>query len=292
MNRRPQPDGESDARSVDGRVADAARGSRSRGSARSVAVGRTLASALLPPLLVIVGALASWELAVLLFKPPAYLLPSPRAILAAAVEERSMLTSATAKTALASVVGFAISGALGVTLGSVLSTSRFLQRGFYPIATLFQMVPLVAIAPLLVIWFGYGLRATIASAAIVSIFPVLANTLDGIRSVDPGLRELFTIHRASLVSRWWKLSLPSATPQIVTGLRIAAGLAVIGTIVGEFVSGYAGREAPLGIVILSAMREYRTDLVFAAVALAALVGMALFAVVGAGGWLLLRRWHG
>ncbi|HMN96856.1 MAG TPA: ABC transporter permease subunit [Phycisphaerales bacterium] len=248
-------------------------------------------SSLVPPALVVLGALVLWELAIILFRPQAYLLPGPRAILAAAVEQRSMLAAASLRSAAASLAGFALSGLLGLAIGSALSTSRFLQRGFYPIATLFQMVPLVAIAPLLVIWFGYGMRATIASAAIVSIFPVLANTLDGMRSVDPGLRELFAIHRAGPLARWWKLSLPAATPQIVTGLRIAAGLAVIGTIVGEFVSGYAGREAPLGIVILSAMREYRTDLVFAAVGIAAAIGMALFGVVSFGGWLLLRRWY-
>jgi len=244
-----------------------------------------------PPAVVILTVLVVWEAAVRVFAPPAYLLPGPIAVARAITEAPERLLGATARTALSTLIGFSIAAVTGVALGSLLSASRFLERGFYPLATLFQMVPLVAIAPLLVIWFHYGLGATVASSAIVALFPVLANTLDGLRSVDPGLRELFRISRAGRFVTWWKLGLPAATPQIVTGLRIAAGLALIGTIVGEFVSGYAGDRAPLGVVILAAMRENRADLVFAAIALSALVGLMLFGMVGLGGWLVLRRWH-
>lgn len=250
-----------------------------------------LLRASLPPIVVIVSLLLLWEGAVRLFKPAPYLLPGPVAVMRAVVSDFDLLMAATRRTATSALLGFLIASTLGVALGSVLSLSRFLERGFYPLATLFQMVPLVAVAPLLVIWFHYGLGATVAASAIVALFPVLANTLDGLRSVDTGLRELFIIARAGRFTTWWKLGLPAATPQIVTGLRIAAGLAVIGTIVGEFVSGYAGDRAPLGVVIMAAMRENRTDLVFAAIVLSSLVGLMLFAMVGAGGWLFLRRWH-
>jgi NitT/TauT family transport system permease protein len=120
---------------------------------------------------------------------------------------------------------------------------------------------------------------------------VLAATLDGMRSTDLGLVELFEVNRASRLQRWWKLELPWAIPSIVTGLRIAAGLSVIGAIVGEFVGAFAGDQSPVGILIVSAIRENRTDLVFAAVSVAALVGFALFGVVSLVGWILLRRWH-
>lgn len=246
---------------------------------------------IVPPAVVILAALALWEAGVRLWEPPAYLVPGPIAVASAIAEAPERLLGATLRTATSAFLGFAIAAIAGVSLGSVLSASSFLQRGFYPLATLFQMVPLVAIAPLLVIWFHYGLGATVAASAIVAVFPVLANTLDGLRSVDPGWRELFRISRAGRFVTWWKLGLPAATPQIVTGLRIAAGLALIGAIVGEFVSGYAGDRAPLGVVILAAMRENRADLVFAAIALSALVGLILFAMVGFGGWLFLRRWH-
>jgi NitT/TauT family transport system permease protein len=247
--------------------------------------------AVLPPLVVVAMLLMLWEGVVVLWKVPRYLLPSPLAVLDATWDDRGRMLAAAWQTTLASVGGFGLAVSIGVLLGSLLGTSRTLQRGFYPIALLLQMVPLVAIAPLLVLWFGYGLRSTIASACIVSVFPVLASTLDGLRGTDPGLQEIFTIHRAGRFTRWWKLELPSSLPSIVTGCRVAAGLSVIGAVVGEFVSGYAGDNAPLGIVIVSGMRETRTDLVFAAVALSACAGFLLFAIVSALGWLLLRRWH-
>ena len=245
----------------------------------------------LPPIFTAMALLVAWEIAVVVFKPAAYLLPSPLAILRAANIDSRQLINATLSTAISAGLGFVIAAVVGMVCASVLSQSQFLQRGLYPLASLFQMVPLVAIAPLLVIWFGYGLSATVASAAIVAVFPVLANTLDGLRSTDPGLRELFRIYNANRFTRWWKLELPSATPNIVTGLRIAAGLAVIGTVVGEFVSGYAGEDAPLGMVVLASMRSARTDLVFAAVALSAAVGFVLFGAVSFLGWLSLRKWH-
>jgi NitT/TauT family transport system permease protein len=252
---------------------------------------KRVVAAALPPTIAALALLAAWELAVLMFKPAAYLLPSPLMIYRAAQGESAQLLRATLSTATSAGLGFLLAAIGGMAAASVLAQSRLLQRGLYPLASLFQMVPLVAIAPLLVIWLGYGLRATAASAAIVAFFPVLANTLDGLRSTDPALHELFTIHRAGRVARWWKLELPSAAPSIVTGLRIAAGLAVIGTVVGEFVSGYAGEDAPLGMVVLASMRSARTDLVFAAVGLSAVVGFMLFGVVSLLGWLSLRRWH-
>jgi NitT/TauT family transport system permease protein len=103
--------------------------------------------------------------------------------------------------------------------------------------------------------------------------------------------ELFGTLRAGRVQRWWKLELPWAIPSIVTGLRVAAGLSVIGAIVGEFVGAFAGNASPVGIVILSALREHRTELVFAAVLTAAVVGFVLFGLVSALGWVALRRWH-
>jgi NitT/TauT family transport system permease protein len=152
------------------------------------------------------------------------------------------------------------------------------------------MVPLVAIAPLLVIWCGYGRPAIVASTAIVSVFPVIANTLAGLRVRDAGLQELFTVLGASRFTTWWKLALPSAVPSIVTGLRIAAGLAAIGTITGEFLAAEGGERAPLGILIMTAMRNFATDRVFVAVLLAACVGFLLFGAVSAGSRLLLARW--
>jgi NitT/TauT family transport system permease protein len=160
----------------------------------------------------------------------------------------------------------------------------------YPFTVFLQTVPLVAITPLLVLWFQPGFYSVAISAFIVSVFPVIASTLAGMRSVDPALKDLFRIYRATPVARLWKLKLPSALPNIFTGLRIAAGLAVIGAIVGEFGAGTFDAQG-LGIVILSAKREFKTDLVFAAVLLASLLGLAAFAIVNLFSYLMLRHWH-
>ncbi|MFM1871028.1 MAG: hypothetical protein RL398_450, partial [Planctomycetota bacterium] len=165
-----------------------------------------------------------------------------------------------------------------------------IERSVYPLTLLFQMVPLVAIAPLLVIWFGYGRPAIIASTVVVAVFPVIASTLAGLRDRDPGLDELFAVLGASRRAVWWKLALPSAVPSVLTGLRIAAGLATIGTITGEFLAGIGGPGAPLGVLLTTALKNFHTDRVFVCVLLAALVGFALFFFVTWLGRSLLARW--
>ncbi|MFM1882117.1 MAG: hypothetical protein RJA05_526 [Planctomycetota bacterium] len=241
-----------------------------------------------PPLALVAVLLLAWEALVFALQIRTFLLPAPSAVLRALIDNADSLSRSLGLTALAAVGGLAVAAIVGTVVGSIVASSRLLYRGAYPIATLLQMVPLVAIAPLLVIWFGYGVKSALASAAIVSVFPVIANTVDGLRSTDPNLRELFRLYGADRSTTWWKLALPWAIPNIFTGLRIASGLAVIGAIVGEFVSGYAGADAPLGVVVLSSLRESRTELVFAAVALGALVGFTLFGAVSALGWLLMR----
>jgi NitT/TauT family transport system permease protein len=152
------------------------------------------------------------------------------------------------------------------------------------------MVPLVAIAPLLVIWCGNGRPAVVAATIIVSVFPIVANTLSGLRSRDEGLVELFHVLGAGRLAIWWKLALPSAVPSIVTGLRIAAGLATIGTVTGEFMVSVSDETIPLGVMIMTSMRTFSTDRVFVAVILAACVGFVLFGSVSAVSRLLLARW--
>ncbi|MSR70270.1 MAG: ABC transporter permease [Phycisphaerales bacterium] len=247
--------------------------------------------AVVAPVVAVLVILAGWQAAVIATGVSPFLLPRPTVIAETMWQSRALLFDATLRTATAALAGFAIASAVGVIAGSLIAALPILRRSLYPLATILQMVPLVAVAPLLVIWFGFGLPTAIAASAVVAVFPVLASTIDGLRSVDPGLREIFALAHASPWTRWRKLDLPASVPAIVTGLRIAAGLAVIGAIVGEFVSGYGGSHAPLGIVVMTAMREARTDLVFGAVALCASVGFFLFGVVSTLGWLLARRWH-
>ena len=249
----------------------------------------SLAATVLPPLLTFALVIALWESAVRLLQVPTFLVPPPSAVLAAAWQERGPLSASLATTALGAGLGFALSVTLGTSVGLLFSLSRWLERGLYPYALFLQTVPIVAIAPLLVLWFGPGLRSVCVSAFIVSVFPVIANTLAGLRSVDPRSADLFRLYGASLTDSVLKLRLPTAAPNILTGFKVAAGLAVIGTIVGEFVAGFAEGSAGLGITVLAAYRQLRTDLLFAAVLLAALLGLSLFALVSAISAWILRR---
>jgi NitT/TauT family transport system permease protein len=239
-----------------------------------------------PPLVTFVATTVVAEIVIRASGVSPLLLPAPSAVAAAAWSRSGSLLPALWSTTCSVLIGLALSVTCGILSATALSASRWVQRAFYPYAIFFQIVPIVAIAPLLVIWFGYGMRAVVAAAFIVSVFPVVANTLAGFLSVDPALRDLFTLYGAGAWASLWKLRLPWALPQILTGLRIASGLAVIGAIVGEFVGG-----GGLGVVILQAMREQRTDVVFAAVGYASFLGLALFAAVDLLSRLALRSWH-
>jgi NitT/TauT family transport system permease protein len=216
----------------------------------------------------------------------AYLLPPPSAVFLEILHDWHELIAAFGKTSAGALIGFACSTVLGISIAVFLSSSRSIQRAFFPYAVFFQTVPIVAIAPLLVIWFGYGMRTVIASAFICSIFPVIANTLNGILSTDPALRDLFRLYGASTSVTLFKLRFPAALPQILTGLRVSAGLAVIGAIVGEFIGGQG-----LGSVVDVARTQQRTDKVFAAVLLASVLGLALFGLINLISALTLRHWH-
>jgi NitT/TauT family transport system permease protein len=250
-----------------------------------------IVKSILPPIVVFVLAVLLAELAVRMFEIKPYVLPAPSAVFAAIVEKHRDLSRSLLSTAEASLAGFAMSALVGVMLAVLLSTSRLVQRALYPYTVFFQTVPIVAIAPLLVIWFDFGLKSVAVSAFIASVFPVIANTLAGLLSTDPALRDLFKLYGASSIATMWKLRLPSALPNIVTGLRIAAGLAVIGAIVGEFVAGVLTRGSGLGVSILVAKRLGNTADIFAAVLVASLLGLAMLSMINLAGYLALRRWH-
>lgn len=239
-----------------------------------------------PPVTVFVVLTLLAEGVVRLGGVPPWLLPAPTQVFAAMWQQRESLLQALGSTALAAGLGFFMATLLGVSLAIALASSRLVQRAFYPYAVFFQTVPIVAIAPLLVIWCGYDIRATIAAALVVSIFPVIANTLTGLRSTDPALVDLFRLYGAGPWATLWKLRLPAALPSLFTGLRVASGLAVIGAIVGEiFIAG------GLGARMKEAQTWGRTDVVFAAILLASLLGLVMFAMVNLAAALTLRNWH-
>jgi ABC-type nitrate/sulfonate/bicarbonate transport system permease component/ABC-type nitrate/sulfonate/bicarbonate transport system substrate-binding protein len=246
-----------------------------------------------PPMVSAFILLLLWENSVRLFGIPPYVLPAPSGVFTYLISDADtlhILALATLQTGGAALFGFVLATVIGVSLGTVLARFGVLRRGVYPLANLLQMVPIIALAPLLNIWFGYGIWGVSASACIVAIFPVIANTVDGLRSVDPRLRELFHLYGAPAGRRWWLLELPAALPQIFTGLRVAAGLSVIGAVVGELVSGILD-DPPIGALIASGLRNSQLELVFSAIFLSALVGFALFGLVSLSSNAVIGTWH-
>jgi NitT/TauT family transport system permease protein len=244
-----------------------------------------------PPALVFVGACVLIEFCVRAFRVPTYLLPRPTAVVATLARDAKSLGLAFRSTSVAALAGFAASILFGVLAGVVLSASLSVRRAFYPYTVIFQTVPIIAIAPLLIVWFEPGFQAVAICAFVVSVFPVITNTLSGLLSTDPALIDLFRLYGARRRDRMLKLRLPSALPSIFAGLRVAAGLAVIGAVVAELPVGNIGEGEGLGVVIAGGARNGRTDRVFAAVLLTSLLGLALFGAVNLVGHLLLRRWH-
>ena len=239
----------------------------------------------LPPIVPAVVVTLATEIAVRQGWVPSFLIPAPSQVVESLVRDWPDLWSATMDTADASLMGFVMSIVIGSLIAIGMSSAPWVQRAFYPYAVFFQTVPIIAIAPLLVIWFGWD-RTVVASAFIVSIFPIIANTLTGLLSTDAALRDLFRLYDAKRLATLFKLRLPFALPHIMTGLRIAAGLAVIGAIVGEFITG-----AGIGGSIMVSRQQNRVDKVFAGLLLASLLGIVLFMVINLVSRLALRHWH-
>src|SRR3954447_15336417 len=239
----------------------------------------------LPPMVPLIAVTLLAEVAVRQEWVRSFLVPAPSQVIRSMVNDWPELSHAAFDTTIAALIGFGMSTVIGVVLAIALSSAAWVQRAFYPYAVFFQTVPIIAIAPLLVIWVGWD-RTVVASAFIVSIFPVIANTLTGLLSTDPALRDLFKLYGAKPQAALLKLRLPYALPSILTGLRIAAGLAVIGAIVGEFITG-----AGIGGVIQVSRQQQRVDKIFAGLLLASVLGIGLFSAINLISRLTLRHWH-
>lgn len=238
----------------------------------------------LPAWFFLIGVLAAWETVVRGGWIAAYLLPAPSDVYATTIELWPEIWNATLSTLSSIVWGLAASFTIGVTLAIGFFAVPILRRAILPFCVFFQTVPIIAIAPLLVIWFGFGETTVKASAFIVSLFPILANTLTGLEETDPLLREMFALHKPSKWKMITKLQIPSAIPYILTGLRISVGLATIGAIVGEFIAG-----GGLGSLIDSARTQQRVDLVFSGVMASSVLALLLVLSIDLISGLLLRR---
>lgn len=253
---------------------------------------RRVSTSLAAPLIVFVAVLLIWQIAVAATGVERYLLPGPLDVAGAIYSEPGVLLSATTLTAAAAAMGFLASLVIGVAIAVTFSLSGWVRAGFYPYAIFLQTVPIVAVAPLIVVWFGYGLRSVTLVAFIISLFPIITNATTGLMSVDRDLLDLFELYNAGRAKRLLKLQLPASVPYIIAGAKISAGMAVIGAIVGEFFLGFGATRFGLGYLIMQASTQMKTAELFAAVFASTLLGVVVFIAVQMTGNRLLKRWSG
>lgn len=242
------------------------------------------------PLVVLAAALALWEAAVRLGSIPAYVLPAPSLVAQTLVKDRDILLPSLVVTLATAIQALLAATICGVGAALLIAQSKWLERALMPFAIVLQVTPIIAIAPLLLVYLAPA-DAVLVCAFLVAFFPILSNTSLGLASVDHALLDLFDLYRASPWQRFVYLRAPAALPQFFAGLRIGGGLALIGAIVAELAAGAAGQGAGLAFRISEA--GYRLDIprMFAALALISAAGVLIYAASSALSRLCLARWH-
>lgn len=235
--------------------------------------------------------LTLWQAAVVIFAVPSYLVPSPVDVVSALVENAPAMVEPTLVTMQEAYLGFLLAAVSGFAAALVMARWKTAERGFYPYLVILQTIPIIAVAPILVVWFGAGIATNTLVAAMLAVFPVAANTLQGLKSTDRNLIQLYRMAGAPPRVQLFSLRVPHALPEIMTGLKIAASSAAIGAIVGEFAAGIGGGKGGLGYAVTHYANQLRTPELFAAVVLASVVALILFGLVSLVEWMVLHKWH-
>jgi NitT/TauT family transport system permease protein len=234
---------------------------------------------------------ALWQGLVVAFDVPPFLVPSPLRVAQTLVEDAALLFGALWVTLKITLLAFACATALGVAIAFAFVQSRIVETALFPYAVLLQVTPIVAIAPLVIIWVKDPTASLVICATLVALFPIIANTTLGLKSVNTGLLAYFRLQRASRWQTLWRLRIPSALPYFFGGLRISSGLALIGAVVAGFVAGTGGTGTGLAYQILQAGYQLNIPRMFASLALITVAGVALFAAMaGLSRWAL-KGWH-
>lgn len=252
---------------------------------------RALAARIAVPVIAFAAFIALWQWYVVAYQVPRYILPAPTEVAATMVGDWPILSSALAVTLTITFAALAAALVGGVTLAILFIQSRWLELAFYPYAVVLQVTPIVAIAPLIIIYAPSTESVLLICAFIVAFFPILSNMTQGLKSTDHNLLNLFELYGASRWQSLLHLRIPAALPYFATGLRIGGGLALIGSVVAEFAAGSAGAQSGLAFRILEAGRRLNVPRLFAALILITLTGLAIFALTSLVSHLLLRRWH-
>jgi NitT/TauT family transport system permease protein len=243
------------------------------------------------PLMVAVVLVALWHGLVLYFEVPVFLVPPPLRVAQVLFEDAGLLFGALLTTMKITLLAFACATLLGVLIAFAFVQSRVIETALFPYAVLLQVTPIVAIAPLIIIWVKDPTASLVICATLVALFPIIANTTLGLRSVNPGLLSYFKLNRASRWQTLVRLRIPSALPYFFGGLRISSGLSLIGAVVAEFVAGTGGTGTGLAYQILQAGYQLNIPRMFAALLLITVTGVLLFAAMaGLSKWAL-GGWH-
>jgi NitT/TauT family transport system permease protein len=235
-------------------------------------VKQTLNSKWLRPLLLIVILVAVWDLTIRIFKIPPYLVPTPAAILQQIAQQWPMLLQESVPTINATLGGFALSVAIGVPIAMLVAYSPLVESYLYPLVVFSQSIPKVAIAPLFVVWFGFGLFPRILVAFLLGFFPVVVSTVMGFKSVERDLIDLARSMGSPPLKMFFKILLPHALPAIFSSMKVSITLAVVGAVVGEFVGANSG----LGYVLQRANGNFDQPLIFSALVVLSVIGSLLF----------------
>ena len=242
---------------------------------------RTLMSAWARPVLLVALLIVLWQVVIWVFRIPPYLIPAPGKVVGQLIEQWPTLLRQAVPTTWATLGGFALSIAFGIPMALVIAYSRTVESYVYPLLVFSQSVPKIAIAPLFVVWFGFGLIPKVISAFMLGFFPVVVSTVMGFKSVDADMIDLARSMKASRLATFMRISLPQALPSIFAGLKVSVTLAVVGAVVGEFVGSNSG----LGYVLQKANGTFDLPLMFAALVILSMIGVLLFLVLE-----LIERW--
>jgi NitT/TauT family transport system permease protein len=245
---------------------------------------------ILLPIVVLAAGIAAWEFAVWMYAIPPYVLPAPSAVFQTLVSDWPVLSQSLLTTLLTTLEGFLAAAVGGIALALLFNQSKWLEYSLFPYAVILQVTPVIAIAPLLLIYLPQQ-TAVIACAWIVGFFPVLSNTTLGLNSVDRNLAGLFRLYGASRLQTLRYLKLPSALPFILGGLRIAGGLSLIGAVVAEIAAGTAGAGSGLAYRIAESGYRLNIPRMFAALLLLSAAGIVIYGLLALTSHIVLRRWH-
>ena len=264
--------------------------SRSLGAVASQRTGAARLVRVMLPIIVLTAGIGLWELVVRINDIPPYVLPAPSAVFATLIRDWAVLSQSLLTTLLTTFEGFMAAAIGGIALALLFNLSKWLEYSLFPYAVVLQVTPVIAVAPLLLIYLSQS-TAVVVCAFIVAFFPVLSNTTLGLNSVDRNLAGLFQLYRASRVQTLCFLKLPAALPFVLGGLRIAGGLSLIGAVVAEIAAGSAGAGSGLAYRIAESGYRLNIPRMFAALLLLSAAGIVIYGLLALTSHLVLRRWH-